>query len=319
MDVLSDVIASMRIGRPGFARAELRSPWGMRFPPSPGTAGFTVVLRGSCWLLADGEDPVAVGPGDVVFAPRGAGHGLADAPSTPLVEATRPPQPPPNGSADVVTLCGGYRLDPHRTHPLLRDMPDLLHLPARVGRHDDLRATTDALGRELETARPGGTALVPLLLDMLLLYLLRAWFEDRPHEPGGTGWAAALADRSISSALHAIHRDPARGWTVQSLADEAGLSRAAFARRFATATRQPPLAYLTWWRLTTAASILRETDATLDQVAARVGYSSQVALANAFKRQYGVAPGRFRRSAACTAGRSELGPPETERTSRAMR
>lgn len=295
MDVLSDVISSMRIGQPGFARAELRSPWGIRFPPSPGTAGFTVILRGSCWLLADGAAPAAVGPGDVIFCPRGDAMGLADDLATPLVEMAHPAEPA--DGADVVTLCGGYRLDPNRTHPLLADMPAVLHLPTHLGRHRELHATLDTLGRELETPRPGGTALVPLLLDMLLLYVLRAWFEDQPADPGGVGWAAALADRPISSALHAIHRAPAHRWTVQSLADEAGLSRAAFARRFTAATRQPPLTYLTWWRLTTAASMLRETDASLEQVATRVGYSSSFAFTNAFKREYGIAPGRFRRSA----------------------
>ncbi|WP_347814057.1 AraC family transcriptional regulator [Actinomadura sp. 7K507] len=299
--MLSDVILSMRIGQPGFARAALCSPWGMAFPPSPGTVGFTVVLRGTCWLLAEGREPVALGPGDVIFTPRGDGIGLADDPGTPLVEAEHPPEPP-GGEADVVTLCGGYRLDPERTHPLLSDMPAVLHLPARLGRHGELRATLDMLGREVEEAHPGGTALVPLLLDMLLLYVMRAWFEDEPRDPSGAGWAAALADRPVSSALHAIHRAPARAWTVQSLADEAGLSRAAFARRFTAATRQPPLSYLTWWRLTTAAGLLRESDASLEQVAARVGYSSQFAFANAFKREYGVAPGRFRRAGAGSNG-----------------
>lgn len=296
MDVLSDVISSMRIGRPGFARAELRSPWGMWFPPSPGTAGFTVVLRGSCWLLADGEDPVAAGPGDVIFTPRGDAFGLADDPATPLVTAVHPPESPAGG-AHVVTLCGGYRLDPTRTHPLLHDMPGVLHLPTRLGQHTGLRTTLDALGQELETTRPGGTALIPLLLDMLLLHVMRAWFEDQRRDPGGAGWAAALADKSISAALHAIHHSPAHPWTVQSLADQAGLSRAAFARRFAAATRQPPLTYLTWWRLTTAARLLRDTDTPLERIAQQVGYSSAFALANAFKREYGVAPGRFRRAA----------------------
>lgn len=294
--MLSDVISGMRIGQPGYARAELRSPWGMRFPSSPGTAGFTVVLRGSCLLLTDGRDPVAVGPGDVIFTPRGAGIGMADHPATPLVDATHPPEPP-DGGGDVVTLCGGYRLDPTRTHPLLADMPAVLHLPARLGRHRELHATIDTLAHEVETPRAGGTALVPLLLDMLLLYVMRAWFDDQPPDHASTGWAAALADKPISSALHAIHRAPAHPWTVQSLADEAGLSRAAFARRFAAAIRQPPLAYLTWWRLTTAARMLRDTDIPLDKVATRVGYSSQYAFANAFKRDYGVAPGRFRRGA----------------------
>ncbi|TDB89362.1 AraC family transcriptional regulator [Actinomadura sp. KC216] len=295
MDVLSDVISSMRIGRPGFARAEMRAPWGMRFPPSPGTVGFTVVLRGSCWVLADGREPVAAGPGDVIFTPRGDAFGMADDPATPLVEAVRPPEPP-QGGADVVTLCGGYRVDPYRRHPLLHDMPALLHLPARVGGNGELRATLDLLGGELAAARPGGTALVPLLLDTLLLYVMRAWFDDRPRGTEGVGWAAALADRAVSTALHAIHRAPERAWTVQSLAGEAGLSRAAFARRFTAATRRPPLAYLTWWRLTTAASLLRETDVPLERIAAQVGYSSRFAFANAFKREYGVPPGHFRRA-----------------------
>ena len=268
---------------------------GDAFSAEPRNRGVTVLLRGSCWLLADGREPVAVGPGDVIFTPRGDGYGMADDPATPLVEAAHPPRRPAE-DADVVMLCGGYRLDPDHTHPLLRDIPAVLHLPAQVGRHDDLRTTLDALGRELGQPRPGGAVLVPLLLDMLLLHVLRAWFEDQPRHPGA-GWAAALADPPISSALHAIHQDPAHAWTVQSLADRAGLSRAAFARRFTTATRQPPLSYLTWWRLTTAASMLRETDDSLEQIAARVGYSSQFALANAFKRQYDVPPGRFRRTA----------------------
>lgn len=291
MDVLSDVISSMRIGQPGWARAGLRSPWGMRFPPSPGTAGFTVVLRGSCWVLTGGAT-TAAGPGDVLFTPRGDGFGMADDPATPLVEATHPPQ----DDGDVALLCGGYRLDPHRTHPLLADLPPVLHLPARYGRHRELHATIDTLAHEVETPRPGGTALVPLLLDVLLLYVLRAWFDDRPADPGGTGWAAALADTPVSAALHAIHENPGHPWTVQSLADRAGLSRAAFARRFTAAVGRPPLTYLTWWRLTTAASLLRDTDIAIDQVATRVGYASQYAFANAFKRDHGVAPGRFRRA-----------------------
>lgn len=187
-----------------------------------------------------------------------------------------------------------------RTHPLLRDLPAVIHVPARHGHHPELRAAVDALGAEIGNPRLGAGAVVPVLLDMLLLYLLRAWFEEQPERGTATGWAAALADPQIRAALNAIHRDPAHPWSVQTLAEQARLSRAAFCRRFSTLTGRPPLTYLTWWRLTLAADLLRESDASLDEVASRVGYASEFAFANAFKRQDGVAPGRFRRQRPAT-------------------
>jgi AraC-like DNA-binding protein len=137
---------------------------------------------------------------------------------------------------------------------------------------------------------------VPALLDTLLLYILRTWFDRQPASGAATGWAAALNDRATTAALRAMHRDPARPWTVATLAAEAGLSRAPFARRFTALVGQPPLNYLTWWRMTLAARLLRESDAPLNAVAGRVGYGSEFAFANAFKRRYGTAPGRYRRA-----------------------
>ncbi|MGW0811225.1 helix-turn-helix transcriptional regulator [Nonomuraea sp. NPDC002799] len=104
----------------------------------------------------------------------------------------------------------------------------------------------------------------------------------------------ALNDSSISTALTAIHHDPAHPWTVETLATQAGLSRAAFARKFTTLIGQPPLTYLTWWRMTTSARLQRETNAPLRIIATQAGYSSEIAFAAAFKRQYGLTPGRYR-------------------------
>lgn len=154
----------------------------------------------------------------------------------------------------------------------------------------------DLLGAELERPQPGTDAIVPALLDTLLLYILRAWLAERPEHGEPTGWAAALTDPATGAALAAIHRDPAHPWTVATLGTEAGLSRAAFSRRFTTLVGRPPLAYLTWWRLTSAARLLRDSDAPLSVVAAQVGYTSEYAFANAFKREYGIAPGRHRRT-----------------------
>jgi AraC-like DNA-binding protein len=311
MDVLSDVIAVMRTGEPRSARVHWHAPWGQRYSPVPG-AGFQVILQGSCWLIPAAGEPIALSAGDVVFLPHSGTHGLADSPSTPLAEHVCDPgdgarfeqrhaglparQARQHGtSATTVTLCGAYQLDLARAHPLLTGLPEIVHLPAHPGHRPELRAAVDLLGGELGQRRPGADAIVPALLDTLLLYILRAWLEEQSALGAVTGWAAALRDPAITAALDSIHRDPAAPWTVERLGSQSGLSRAAFARRFAALVGQPPFTYLTWWRMTIAGRMLRNSDAPLSTIAKQAGYGSEFAFAAAFKRQYGTAPGKYRR------------------------
>ncbi|MEU2230506.1 AraC family transcriptional regulator [Streptomyces vietnamensis] len=310
MDVLSDVLAVTRTGRPRSAHVRWHAPWGQEFASVPGSAGFQVILQGSCWLLPPDAEPVRLGAGDVVFLPHGSGHTLADSPETLVTApACGPDGHEPydtyasdhvdrsgDGGPVTVVLCGAYRLDPSRTHPLLLTLPDLIHVPAHADRRPELRSAVALLAAELENPRLGTDALVPALLDTLLLYILRIWFDEQPARGDTTGWAAALNDPPVTAALHAIHRDPAAPWTVATLAAEAGLSRAPFARRFALLIGQPPLGYLTWWRMTTAARLLRTSDAPLRSIAAQVGYTSEFAFAHAFKRTHGTPPGLYRRN-----------------------
>ncbi|MET8045384.1 AraC family transcriptional regulator [Micromonospora sp. NPDC005215] len=311
MDVLSDAVTAMRTGQPHSGRVHWPAPFGTRNPPVAG-AGFHIVLQGSCWLFPPDGAPIALGVGDVAFLPHGSAHGLADSLSTPLVDAAAslaeiPPgqdddgvpadQHPDGSAAATVMLCGAYLLDRSRAHPLLGDLPEVIHLPARVGHHPELRAAVDLLGGELEQPRPGGDAMLPALLDVLLLHILRAWFDEQPAHGVATGWAAAVRDPAVAAGLRAIHSAPGQPWTVGELASQAGLSRAAFARRFAALVGQPPQTYLTWWRMTLAARLLRDGDAPLATVARKVGYTSEFAFAHAFKREHGSAPGGFRRSA----------------------
>ncbi|MFE0104749.1 AraC family transcriptional regulator [Streptomyces sp. NPDC059009] len=312
MDVLSDAIAAMRMGRPHSGLREKFAPWGVHFG-THGGAGFHVVLQGSAWLIPEGGEgqkagePVALGPGDVVFLAHGYGHALV---SEPGVEVERfdleedgswPDFPSPAARSDgrrpdTVLLCGAYRLDRARAHPLLSELPAVVHLPARVGSHPSLRGAVELLGAELADPQPGSDTIVSALLDTLLLYILRAWWLRERHGSGHpTGWAAALADPSVAAALHAVHDDPGRAWTVAELGALTGLSRAPFARRFAGAVGVPPLAYVTWWRMTVAGRVLREGDAPLRIVAQQAGYASEFAFAKAFKREFGVAPGRYRK------------------------
>ncbi|MCX4768032.1 AraC family transcriptional regulator [Streptomyces sp. NBC_01275] len=309
MDVLSDVVAVTRTGRCRSAYVRWHAPWRQEFASVPGSAGFQVVLQGSCWLLPPETEPVQLGAGDVVFLPHGRGHTLADSPETPVTVPACSPADHQLSSvyasdsvdwsgddgAVTVVLCGAYQLDLSRTHPLLLTLPDLIHLPAQAGRHPELSSAVELLAAEVENPRLGTDAAVPALLDALLLYILRIWFNGRSSLGNTTGWAAALNDPPTAAALHAIHRDPASPWTVAKLAAEAGLSRAPFARRFALLIGQPPFGYLTWWRMTTAARLLRTSDAPLRSIAAQVGYTSEFAFANAFKRTHGTAPGTYRR------------------------
>ncbi|WP_433560832.1 AraC family transcriptional regulator [Nocardia sp. CA-151230] len=281
MDILSDAVAAMRLGTPHSNRTVKYAPWRTHFPAQGNSAGFHVVLQGSCWLLPDGGEPVHLQVGDVAFMPRSRGHAIADSPD--------PGRTARESGAATVLLCGAYSLDDARAHPALAELPDVIHLPARVGHHSPLRSAIDLLGHELDT-QDGSGAIAPLL-EVLLLFMLRAWHDAHPTD---TGWVAALRDPAVHTALQVIHAEPGAPWTVQSLAARAGVSRSVFAQRFTATLGTGPLTYLTWWRMTCAARLLRESDALLRVVAEKSGYTSEYAFAKAFKREFGVAPGQFR-------------------------
>jgi AraC-like DNA-binding protein len=303
VDLVGDAITAMRTGESQVARALLHPPWGLRFPPV-GAAGVHVILKGTAWLLPpDDAEPIPLSPGDVALVRRRRPHGLADDPATPLWDANLAEHVPAehwpeDGTAldprvgGTVLIGGTYNLNGARPHPLLDSLPDVVHLPARVGAGSDVRTVVDLLGAELDRDLPGLSAATPALLDLLLLYAMRAWFAGSATS---SPWARALGDPAISLAIRNIQSRPQEPWTVASLAQRSNLSRAAFARRFAELTGQPPLAYLTWWRMTTAARLLQTTSDPLDAIAARVGYGTEYALSKAFKRELGIAPSRYRR------------------------
>ncbi|HYQ69848.1 AraC family transcriptional regulator [Actinophytocola sp.] len=296
VDVVSDVISAMRLGKPHSTRTERRAPWAVRHEPFAG-AGFHLVLEGTCWLTTPDGTRIELRAGDVAFLPHGGAHALAGDPTAPTevppVPLTAPSDDPDNDTGPrTVMLCGAYLMDRSWPHPLLRELPDLVHLPGGLGRHQSLRGAVELLATELAWPRLGRDAVVPALLDALLLYMIRAWLEDQPE---GSGWTTAVRDPAVRTALLGIHSTPGRQWTVASLGELAGLSRAAFARRFTSLVGQPPLGYLTWWRMILAARLLRASDAPLRSVAAQVGYTSEFAFGAAFKRQHGLTPGAYRR------------------------
>ncbi len=292
----------MRRGNPKFTRTRRDNRWGNVYGPYDGL-GFHIVLEGGCWLIQKSTSPIRLDAGDVVFFPRGAEHGLSDRPSiridqlpaAPVVDVDDDSHSEPGQLNRVFLLCGAYRLSHGRTHPLLDALPEVIHLPAENGRDARLRSVIELLAVELQEAGPGSDAALPALLDLLLVHVIRIWLEDQAHVGRGADWHGALTDPRVASALIAIHEETERPWTLQSLATRSGMSRSAFARRFTELVGQTPVSYLNWWRLNMSTIMLKQSEATIRTVAHRVGYGSEFAFANAFKREFGIAPGQYRR------------------------
>jgi AraC-like DNA-binding protein len=306
-DVLSSVIGSLRLRSRVFCRSELRAPWGLSLPASD-YAHFHVVERGAAWLRLKGTRPVALTGGDVVVVPHGTGHTLTDSVGTkakPLAEMGA--ERSRTGGCTVLRgtgtgpetqlVCGSFRFERREAHPLLTLLPPVIHLrPAQGEASDWLTATLRLLAWETRSGRPGSQAIVSRLTDVIFVQVLRAWVDGLPEGHGG--WLGALRDRQVGAALARIHHAPEEPWTNASLAVSVGMSRSRFAARFSTLVGEPPLAYLTRWRMETAAALLGEPGVRLAEVAARVGYESDAAFSKAFRRQFGAPPSVWRRRAA---------------------
>jgi AraC-like DNA-binding protein len=306
-DVLTSAMDAVRLRSRVFCRSELKAPWGMALKRSD-YAHFHVIERGGAWLRIEGEEPVALAGGDLVVVPHGTGHTLTDSLGTtarPLSEiagrrASEGGCVVMRGGgegAETRLVCGSFRFERREAHPLVELLPPLIHLrPAETPAAEWLEATLRFLAWETREARPGTETIVSRLTDVLFVQVLRAWIESLPEGQGG--WMGALRDRQVGAALALVHRAPERDWTNASLAEAVGMSRSRFAARFAALVGEPPLAYVSRWRLETAAGLLQDGALSLAEVAQRVGYESEAAFSKAFRRRFGTPPGAYRRRSA---------------------
>lgn len=304
MDVLADVLSATKLGGTVTADVRAAAPWGIAFPDLP-TASFHHVVEGTCWLRRPGAEPVALASGDLVLLAVGTGHVLAGGPTGPAIAfddlAARSHQVPgvrvdlAGTGPQARLICGGYHVDAHASHPMLA-LPPLLLLRSDSDSAPwppGLSQTLAMLASELADPTPGTQTIADRLVDVLFVHILRWWAAREPPEDG-QAWLAALRDPQIAAAVTAMHRDPHLPWTVDTLADHVGVSRATLSRRFTSLIGEPPLAYLTRWRLEVAARRLRETTEPVAGVAAAVGYTSEFAFSRAFKRHRGLPPIRYR-------------------------
>jgi AraC-like DNA-binding protein len=294
MDVLQDQLARARSSGSVFARSAARPPWGMCLP---GTIELTihVVLEGGAYLwLEDHAKAAEMAPGSLALVPGGPDHHLANSPRTACIPHERfleqQAREDHSGHPDAsVFMCGAYRFRGDVGQGLLRSLPPILVLQPTAD--DSLHQIIALISHELSEPAPGQQTALDRLLDLLVVFAMRAAFQQGPTSPR---WFQAARDPRLGSALHAIHSKPEVPWTVPQLAALSGFSRPAFARNFEQALGQPPMRYLTEWRMTLARDYLRMDELSITEIAQRVGYGSPNAFAATFQRHHGRPPGRWR-------------------------
>lgn len=294
-DALSDVLASLRARARCSISLVAGGDWAVGFHP-PAHLKVNVLRRGACWLLAEGADSARLAAGDCVVI-AGAAFTLASAPDVAPVPArevfAQDSLAARIGAGEDVSILGGsVEVDPVDGAFLTGALPPVMVI--RGGAAASISWLLAELDREWDSTAPGARLICSDLLRMIFVHALRSRIaSDRDL---GVGWFAGLADPRIARALHALHADPTRGWTVEALAREAGQSRSAFAAAFRRRLGQTPMDYLAAWRMRLAAVRLRATTQPIATIAADLGYASDSAFSASFRRLRQVSPARYRRS-----------------------
>jgi AraC-like DNA-binding protein len=302
VDPLSVALRGIQMSGSLIARAELTAPWGLGLEPFD-AAVFHVVISGSGWLRTEAGRTIRLSAGDVAVLMRGQGHVLVSEPGVPitsfadLMQHCAPgvfPEIGIAGDGDRATvLCGFFKFERQSTHPLLRALPDLIHINAGTGPGmiEGLVAMADA---ESVRPRPGSGALTDLLCGLLLLQVLRAQLAVDSHE--AAPWILGLEDRRVGAALELIHESPQKDWTVARLASAVAMSRSNLAKRFADCVGESPMRYVARCRILRAAQLLAAERLSVTEAMHSVGYESESSFTKAFQRHLGCTPAAYRGS-----------------------
>jgi AraC-like DNA-binding protein len=325
VDVLSDVLRTVRLTGALFFPMETSSPWVDQVPQAsafaatilPGAqhvVSYHIVTRGACWVRLTDVPPTRIEAGDIIVIPHGDAYAMAsspdqrsDVPSEAVLEffremATgRGPSIVIEGGggaqrADVV--CGFLGCDVRPFNPVLETLPRLVHLrgATAVSRPDRLGPLIEFALAESRARQSGAQCVLLRLSEVLFVEVVRRYLDSLPSEQ--RGWLAGLRDPIVGQALALLHARPGDEWTLERLARHVGMSRSAFADRFNEFVGQPPMRYLAQWRMQLACRLLSDGAAKVSAVALDVGYQSEAAFSRAFKEIVGTAPATWRRQTA---------------------
>lgn len=316
-DVLSDVLRAVRLTGAVYFDNDLSSPWVAEMPASRAIAGMVMpgaqrliechlIARGSCWGHAVGDEPIRLLQGDLIVFPQGDRHVLSSAPGMraepDMAKHARSGTPLPmlfelggGGPDRARVICCFMGCDERPYNPLLSALPRVIHVKAAesAGAAGWLGKLLSLAASESGCGRPGGENILSRLSELLFVETIRQYLETLP--PAETGWLAGLRDPVVGQALSALHGEPSSDWTVESLARHVGASRSVLAERFTDMVGQPPMLYLSMWRMQLASRLLTE-GGQIGAVASEVGYKSEAAFSRAFKKIVGQAPSEWRRT-----------------------
>jgi AraC-like DNA-binding protein len=321
MDAFSEILSRVKLNGAVFFSAEFSAPWGFSTPQSKTVAQtlapaaghlvlYHLVIDGSAVIELEGGPRIELVPGDVVIFPHADPHHMSSGNGV-----TRPfPDYGINGkikSRDLTPLraggvgetsrfvCGYMTSDPHLSRPILNGLPPVFKVNIRTDRAGQwLESSILHLVEEAASGSVGSEAMLAKLSEALFIETLRRHVADLPEQD--SGWLRGARDPIVGKSLGLLHSRVAHPWTIADLADEVGISRSALVERFTRYLSEPPITYLTRWRLQLAARSLEKTSRGVSEIAADVGYESEAAFNRAFKREYGQPPGRYRSGARAT-------------------
>ena len=315
MDVFSEILSGVKLNGAVFFSAEFSAPWGFLQPAAnvmaariaPGAEHlvlYHLVIEGAAVIeLADGE-PIELKPGDVVIFPDGDAQHMSSGkgairpfPNYGITDKIKSRDLSPlraGGGGEISRfVCGYMTCDPYLCRPLLNGLPPVFKVNIRTDRSGHwLESSILHLVEEAESERAGSEAMLAKLSEALFVDTLRRYVSSLPEQQ--MGWLAGARDPIVGKSLGLLHGRVAHPWTIAALADEVGISRSALVERFTRYLSEPPMAYLTRWRLRLAARSLEKTSRGVAEIAADVGYESEAAFNRAFKREFGQPPGRYR-------------------------
>lgn len=317
MDTLSDVLRNVRLTGAVYFTVDASEPWVAESAPGPAIAphiasgvehvvNYHIITRGSCWSGIIGQAPVMLEAGDVIVFPHGDAHVVSSAPGMrgrPDPELYRQARHAPlpvclslqgGGPVSAQMICGFLGCDARPFNPLLAALPRVIHLRGAGQEDASLRRLVQMALVESESPSAGSASVLARVSELLFVEAIRQYVAKLPAEQ--LGWFAGMRDESVGKVLQRLHHRPAYAWTLEELARETALSRTVLMERFTQVVGVPPMQYLARWRVQIASSMLRSSNASLAEIATRVGYGSEGALSRAFKRWVGVAPALYRRS-----------------------
>lgn len=315
MDALSEALSSVHVTGAIFYHAICTAPWGFAVPHmrdvahvlSPGTellVGYHLVAEGRAVVQFDDEGEVGISAGDIVVVPHGDQHIVSNGAPQTLLDSSASIASNLAGSLSTYEVggggevtrfvCGYFGCERHAARLFLAGLPRMIKVSMRG---DESGAWVEGSIRHLlsqsAATRPGHTALLSKMAEVLFIEALRRYMVELPLE--ATGWLAGARDAVAGKALALLHRRPAQRWTLDALADEAGAARSVVSERFVRFLGEPPMTYLARWRLQLAARQLQATRKTVLEVALEVGYESESAFNRAFRREFGLPPGQYRK------------------------